>query len=203
MNKTNLDDVFAFGIKYNRSHPTFSRLPNPNNTVIGETVQHGDSLYILAAAPESDYVMCSFRVFLSPNCSTRYNASQQGGALYSHCEDKYDQFRYDYDNPNAPTGFLNQDWVNVADSWAHAISLGDGVADFNASNARLLTQLIPTRYTLDPLLPSIAEALAVLAGCTLLISSLDSPFVHYWNHTTPNLTIPEPQSFKALIQSKQ
>lgn len=203
MNKTNLDDVFAFGLKYNRPHPTFSNLPKPYNTVLGETVEYGDSLYILAAAPESGYVMCSLRAFLSPKCSTGYNASQKGGALYSHCNDPSDQFRYDKNHGDAPTGFLNRDWVNLADSWAHAIALGDGVADFNASNARLLTQLIPKNYTLDPSIPSIAKALAVLAGCTLLIGSLDSPFVHYWDYETPNLTIPQPQSFKAKLQSNQ
>ena len=55
----------------------------------------------------------------------------------------------------------------------------------NASNARLLTQLIlakPTDGTpqLDPTLPSMAEALAVMAGCTLISSSEDTPFVEFW-----------------------
>lgn len=204
MNRTSLEDVFAFGSKYNRPHPPiFPRLPKPYNTVLNVTAQYGDTLYILAAAPESGYVMCSLRAFLSPNCSTGYNASQQGGALYSRCEETSDPFRYGRYHKDAPTGLFNADWVSVAYSWAHAIALGDGINDFNATNARLLTQLIPTSYTLDPSLPSIAEALAVLAGCTLLISSLDSPFVHYWDPATPNPTIPQPQSFKALLQSKQ
>ena len=46
----------------------------------------------------------------------------------------------------------------------------------DAANARLLTQLIPKSDELDPALPSIAEALAVLSGCTLLNSGIDSPF---------------------------
>ena len=203
VNRTSLEDVFAFGSKYNRPHPPiFPRIPQPYNTVLNKTAEYGDSLYILAAS-KTDYVMCSLRAFQSPNCSTGYNASQQGGSLYSRCENMSDPFRYGENHKDAPTANYNADWVNVADSWAKAIALGDGINDFNATNARLLTQLVPTDFTLDPSLPSIAEALAVLAGCTLLISSLDSPFVHFWNYTTPNLTIPEPQPFKALLQSKQ
>jgi hypothetical protein len=63
------------------------------------------------------------------------------------------------------------------------------VMDANASTSRLLTQLIlkPTdpspasfKVDLSPALPSIGEALAVLAGCTMLLSMLDTPFVTFW-----------------------
>jgi hypothetical protein len=63
------------------------------------------------------------------------------------------------------------------------------VMDANASTSRLLTQLIlkPTdpspeslKVDLSPALPSIGEALAVLSGCTLLLSMLDTPFVMFW-----------------------
>jgi hypothetical protein len=61
--------------------------------------------------------------------------------------------------------------------------------DANASTSRLLTQLIlkpsdpsPESFKVDlsPALPSIGEALAVLSGCTLLLSMLDTPFVMFW-----------------------
>ena len=68
------------------------------------------------------------------------------------------------------------DWVTIANLWATATSLSTGINDANASNARLLTQLIPTTDNLDPQQPSLAEALAVLSGYTLLVSALETPF---------------------------
>lgn len=53
----------------------------------------------------------------------------------------------------------------------------------NGSNSLALNQLVPkqpaagTSPSLDPMLPSIAEALAVMAGCTLFMSARDAPFV--------------------------
>jgi len=51
----------------------------------------------------------------------------------------------------------------------------------------VLNQLVPkkavlgeTGPSLDPSLPSIAEALAVMAGCTLLQSTKDAPFVQFF-----------------------
>ena len=36
------------------------------------------------------------------------------------------------------------------------------------------------RETLRDLLPSVAEALAVMGGCTLLMATQDAPFVGFW-----------------------
>ena len=80
--------------------------------------------------------------------------------------------------------------------------MNTGITDGDASNARLLTQLAPTTSTLDKTLPSIAEALAVLAGCTLLIGSVDTPFVHFWNYSATHdiLSQPQIQSFNGSLQ---
>jgi hypothetical protein len=80
--------------------------------------------------------------------------------------------------------------------------------DGNSSNSRILTQLVPktavlageTPASLDPSLPSIAEALAVMAGYTLLMSTRDAPFAQFFvrnptpirKNTKPNqLTLAE------------
>lgn len=67
------------------------------------------------------------------------------------------------------------------------LSLNAGIFDGNASNARLLTQFPlfdqnaqPGMPQLDPSLPSPAEALAVMAGDTLLLSITDAPFVEFY-----------------------
>lgn len=60
------------------------------------------------------------------------------------------------------------------------LALNDGTVDGNGSNARVLTQLVPKTPALDPALPSIAEAIAVMAGSTLLQSTKDAPFVEFF-----------------------
>lgn len=61
--------------------------------------------------------------------------------------------------------------------------MNSAAVETNGSNSRALNQLVPkqpaegTSPSLDPMLPSIAEALAVMAGCTLLMSARDAPFV--------------------------
>jgi len=67
------------------------------------------------------------------------------------------------------------------------IALNNGIVDGNGSNSRVLNQLVPKKAvlgeagpSLDPSLPSIAEALAVMAGCTLLQSTKDAPFVEFF-----------------------
>jgi hypothetical protein len=60
------------------------------------------------------------------------------------------------------------------------LALNDGTVDGNGSNSRVLTQLVPKTPALDPALPSIAEAIAVMAGSTLLQATKDAPFVEFF-----------------------
>lgn len=68
------------------------------------------------------------------------------------------------------------------------LALNDGTVDGNGSNARVLTQLVPKTPALDPSLPSIAEAIAVMAGSTLLQSTKDAPFVEFFVSDLSDLT---------------
>ena len=52
--------------------------------------------------------------------------------------------------------------------------------DGNGSTSRVLNQLASTRAELNPLLPSMAEALAVMAGSVLVTSVENAPFVPYF-----------------------
>lgn len=74
------------------------------------------------------------------------------------------------------------------------LALNDGTVDGNGSNARVLTQLVPKTPALDPALPSIAEAIAVMAGSTLLQATKDAPFVEFFVSGFLNIT----QAFIAL-----
>lgn len=203
LNSTAVDSIFGFGQNYGRRPPVFQVLPSPYNTVLNHTGEGPDSIYILASTANASYMMCSLRASLSVDCSTRYQASWTGGRLESHCEDPADGTAYNRSRPNAPNRIVQPDWSRVAAEWALALALNDGIDNANASSARLLTELIPTRPSLDPLMPSIAEALAALAGSTLLLSALDAPFVHYWEYPTPVLAEPVSRGFNATVKTWQ
>ena len=194
-----------WGEKYDRRPPVFPKFPIAYNTILNSTGyfadNNTDTIYILAASPTLDYMLCSMTGSLSPNCSTDYHASGSGGSLISHCDDPNDPFAYAKSSPDATSGVINKNWYDVAEGWASAISLNAGASDDDASIDRILTQLIPTTWSLNASLPSIAEALAVLAGCTLLISGIDAPFIHYWNYTEAQpLNPPQYQGFRASLQ---
>lgn len=75
--------------------------------------------------------------------------------------------------------------------------------DGDSANARTLTQLIITTDELSTGFPSLAEAIAVQAGDTLIQSIKDSPFAgRAWNYTFPTIT-PQPQWFNATVRSQQ
>ena len=201
---TTVDDLFGFD-NLTQIHPIFPNLPKPYNTVLNFTSGWGpNAMYVLATSATTTYTMCSLRVSLSPNCSTEYHATMSGGTLQSRCDDPANNLAYGHSEPNAPVGKWLPDWVNVGSEWASSISLGDGIFDGDSSNARLLTQLIPSSPALDPSLPSISEALAVLAGNSLLLSGLNSPFIHYWNYSTTVNTLADPQyqAFNATLRTQ-
>lgn len=169
-------------------------------------------MYVLGLAPLASpgknlthpFELCSLRSFLSPNCSTRYQSSLSGGKLQAVCEQPNDAMAYNRRKSDAPFGFVQNDWLSIGGEWANALSLKAGISDGNASSARLFTYLIPTAeepYTLDPKAPSSAEMLAVLAGSTLLLSAVDTPYVHYWDAPNPLLDQPRIEGFNATIKS--
>lgn len=200
-----LDDIFGFSDV--RPPPVFAKLPLAFNTILNFSIPGlWDSLYLLATSGEikSSHMLCSIRGSLTPNCSTYYHASMGGGNLTTNCEDLTDAFSYHKSDRTAPNGGLSKDWVNVAVSWILAVNLNDGINNGKSSNARLLTQLMPTSFSLDRTTPSISEALAVMAGCTLILSGLGSPFVHFWNYTGANNIVTEPQTqyFNATLRTQ-
>lgn len=174
LRRTAVDKLFGFDD--DETHPIFSKIPQPYNTVLNISTFYGhNSIYLLATSKNDTYTMCSMRVAQSPGCYTEYNASASGRSLTSHCGDS--SLTYNKSKPNAPIGFWEKNWKDVASEWGLGLSLNSGINGASAIS-RLLTQLIPAANTLDPKLPSISEALAVLAGCTLVLSTQGSPFIH-------------------------
>lgn len=200
-NATAVDDLFGFGPEAGEARqpaPIFPKLPQDYNTLVNGTGSPwpANAIYILAASPPqqkyetSPYVLCALRAMLYPGCTTKYSAARAGGNLTVHCDgDIENDMPYQDSHPDAPTGLWDPNWRDVASEWANSLALGAGISDGNASNSRLLTQMIPVydneshSASLNPSLPSIGEALAVLSGGNLLLSSLWAPFDHYDNHS--------------------
>ena len=82
--------------------------------------------------------------------------------------------------------------------------LNGGVSNENASFARVLSQLALTEARLPTLLPSLAEALAIYASSTLVLSSIDTPFRHYWAYGKTLLGEPGAvESFPSSVMTQQ
>lgn len=221
-NKTVVDDIFGWTKRDSEAFtdypPVFAKYPNAFNTIMNHTSYYWgrDSIYLLGGGGAMDdginlngtYVLCKIRVYMTPECSTRYNVTGSGGTMEALCEDKNDGMAYIKSMTNATQGQSVLNWRYVGFDWANSMSLNTGIMDGNASNSRLLTQLIlhenaKGEIDLNPALPSPAEALAVMSGCTLLMSWIDAPFVMFWNYTRPNLDEYQTQFFNASVKAQQ
>lgn len=204
-NKTKVDSIFGWNDKERVNYPpVFAKYPQPFNTIMNHTSYPWgrDSIYLLGQGGPADdgtnatgvYVLCKIHVSLTPECTTRYNVTGSGGTLEALCEDRADDMAYIKSQPDAEyvKGIAN--WRDIGFDWSNSLSLNTGIVDANASNSRLLTQLIlnpsnpdsdEIQVDLNPALPSVGEALAVMSGCTLLQSTLDAPFVTFWVSCEP------------------
>lgn len=224
----NLSEIFRWGSKWgaNRYPPIFPKLPIDYNTLINETngmitTWGPTSIYLLGKGGPTNqqgsimtgeegatnYALCSISAGQTPLCTTHYNASSSGGSMEAIC-DTDDPLQYNQSEPLAQMGndTLSPDWINVAQEWARSLSLSSGLFNGNASNARLLSQFILTagdEGSLSTANPSAAEALAVLAGCTLIQSATDAPFTMFWNHTHATIEDGEHQTFNASVRVQQ
>lgn len=216
-NRTAVDEIFQFGPE-GQAPPIFGKYPHAFNTILNTTGHWPvNAIYLLGATPPSidnntqtpPYVMCVLRGKQTGRCSTKYSADSSGAALSTSCEDPLNGLQYNRGQRDFIEGNWDSDWKNLAAEWANALSLNSGISDGAASNARLLMQMMPRydeaerTFALDPTLPSIAEALAVMAGSTLTLSSQDAPFVPFWNYSAESgnpLKEPAYQIFNASIQ---
>lgn len=195
-------------------HPWFGKLPIIFNSVGNTTSPFGlRHIYFLAKPPPEtktmDYILCGIRVFQYSDCSTSLFVARAGSDLSVYCDkDKQNQQPYlktgNTTNP-IPLAVEEKTWTYFGAEWIRSLALTHGISDGNASSARLLTQMIPpwsntTRATLPVDTPTVAEALCVLSGHTLLLSSDSAPFHHFWNYTNARrLQVPTLQSFQGLI----
>ncbi|THX96146.1 hypothetical protein D6D03_08907 [Aureobasidium pullulans] len=211
LNKTVVDDIFEWGEKYQTSPPVFPKVPVAYNTLMNHTGVYGrKAVYLLGRDATNNFALCSIKVFSTPFCSTEYNASLVGASLEAKCDDSHEvdltkNMRYIDSLSNATSGSdtINKDWPYIGTELFNSLSLNAGINDGQASNARLLGELILTKETLQPDRPSIAEALAVLASSTLLMSWQDAPFTQFWNYTATTLSPGQYQRFNATLRAQE
>jgi len=202
-NKTVVDDIFGWDVNDTTTlnwPPVFGRYPAPFNTVLNHTsnIWGRPAIYLLGQGGPDDvgvdgtgiYSLCKIHVSVRAGCSTRHDVSGSGGTMEAICDDPQDKMAFVETETEPSTnsqGIAN--WRDIGTDWANSLSLGTGLMDADASTSRLLTQLIlkpsnpdPTDLQVDlsKAIPSLAEALAVLSSCTLLLSMVDAPFVTFW-----------------------
>lgn len=205
INRTVVDDLFEWGIDSRRNRPAFPKLPIEYNSLLNISVPASDSIYLLVKAEDKltpDYTMCQIRSYLNVNCSTRYNVSGiTGGHLQSHCDDPNDKMSY---NNSVIPAYMNYatDWRDVASEWGLSLSLNTGISNANSSTSRLLAQFITVTDKLQPLLPSLAEHLAVMAGNTLIMSTKDASYYHFWNYSA-NIIDGHYEQFNATLATEE
>ncbi|KAI0528214.1 hypothetical protein F5B22DRAFT_641186 [Xylaria bambusicola] len=211
LNRTDVDDIFKWGEKYQRRPPIFPLYPIENNMV---TVLPNDTnrtaLYILAKSI-NNYSVCQLSSWMTSKCSSTFNLSgTSGGHMKAHCEDPNDKNARDRTIPDgaALTSSPSPDWVNIAYEWQLAINLNGGTQKNNASNALILTSFALDKPELNPRLPSMAEALAVLVSNTMATGSIDSTFGPVWTHKADEgvnniLFNPVYENFSAGVQTQQ
>ncbi|CCT69324.1 uncharacterized protein FFUJ_07978 [Fusarium fujikuroi IMI 58289] len=212
LNRTDVDDIFRWGPKYERRPPVFQMYPFDFNLLTNATVYAADAIYTLGKSPESkNYTVCQLRSWVSPNCSTEFNISGIAGAsMKAHCEDDADENAYRRSFPSdqgwsAPS----LDWKWLADQWRLSMDLNGGSVNNNASNARILTQLALHEPKMPASYPSLAEALAVYSSSLIMISAIDTSFRHYWDQDPkayPENLIPAPgfpQPFNASLITQE
>ncbi|KAM3473483.1 hypothetical protein MY5147_004756 [Beauveria neobassiana] len=213
LNRTEVDDIFRWGAKYNRRPPVFKLFPFDYNTVVNSReplgIQPTDAIYILGKRPKfQNYTLCELRSWLSPNCSTHFNISGiSGSKMVAHCEDPNDIDSYRRSFPKDQGWALPAtDWKHLAEQWRTASDLNGGERNSDPANSRILTQLALVEPKLPVHLPSMAEALAVFASSTLVLGSVGTPFRHYWDYNKPGNIVGEPgaiHQFNASVITQQ
>ncbi|KAJ6255996.1 hypothetical protein Dda_9290 [Drechslerella dactyloides] len=195
--------------------PRFPVRPPRYNTVLS-SLGNGASVFMLTHTPADQYVICGMRSFMTPNCSTEFQAFENSGNATANCdlnnplEFNEDLFRRNISTVKHPIPGVDRDldvrdslaadFRTIADTVLRSIALNNGVNGGNASIARFLSQLaLETRQTqLNPARPSLAEALAVALGNAMITSSVETAYTTYWPYA-PTVPLPVTEHFNAQV----
>jgi hypothetical protein len=119
-----------------------------------------------------DYFMCSLKMGVTEQCSTRYNASASGRTLEALCGPEY---RYTGVNSTGIDHAL-LDGGSIPSGILRAMTFNEGIIDSDFSWPYMLSQFQLSAPHLDTRLPSPAEGLLSIATCGALDLVKDMPF---------------------------
>lgn len=197
----NLNKLGHNGIGYEA--PRFEKDPIEYNSVLWQTFAYSDgAMYVLIRANGTEpkaYSMCSVRSYLTTECSTRYVSASGGGNVTVDC------------SPNNPLAasrllstpkieYMNQ-FKDIATELGYALNLNTGATNSNNSLSRVLGffALASNTSELSSSLPSLAEALAVLYGNTLVASSTGAQLLPM----ASTAKLPFWQSFRVHVKTQE
>ncbi|KAF2744436.1 hypothetical protein M011DRAFT_460974 [Sporormia fimetaria CBS 119925] len=233
-NRTVLDRLFGWtdgpitsdgsdveSIRYiNEIRPFFPKYPIRGNTILNHYGPPGqNSVYLLGKdlnSTSDTYLICALKAGLTTECSTRYNVSTGGQTLEALCGPDYRWKSWDgpdKGHPYSGSFIPTPNWPDIAHQFIDAMSLNDGMSDKNVSLARTLMQLGARKGRLNPILPSLAEALLSISVCSAIELIGDFPFQPFWNYSAKvgdswdqmhgRLEQPVSQSFNASLRVTQ
>ena len=201
-NETVVDEIFDWNkkdTKYMLDYPpVFPKFPIPFNTVLNKTgVTPGRSaIYIMGQGADNTswyrgpelagiFPVCRIQVGISSECSTRYSVSTTGSRVEALCDDSAKDMAYIEVQANASRYRGVSNWGDIGTYWSYSLGLETGIFNGSSSISRLLMSwlLAPSdvdNVYLNPLLPSLAEALAILASDTVVLSWQGVSFKDYW-----------------------
>ncbi|KAJ4305476.1 hypothetical protein N0V90_001007 [Kalmusia sp. IMI 367209] len=110
---------------------------------------------------------------------------------------------YNQVNPGATEVSALSDWIYVGFDTSNSLSLNTGIVDGSNSFPRLLTELYLRNASLNPILPSPAEALLSMMVCSTLDLVGNVSFGLHWNYIGPYLEKPITENFKASVKIAQ
>ena len=197
-NTTALDSIFGF--QDDSPPPVFRLLPPETNSVLNGNWHAMNALYLLLAFGKPNqttyYNLCSLSLSFLGGCSSELFISASSTSLTSDC-DPHDM-SYDLplqlDQHDTPAH-----WANFSFNWAQAAGLDSGEIAPTSAGPGILADLALQESTHESTQPLLVEALAVLAGNTLLDSMVDAPFNGSWPYKQPSLPAPVLQPFRARV----
>ena len=199
-NSTVLDPIFGF--RNDAPPPVFWRLPDLRNSNLNGNWNAMNAVYLLLAFEADRFSLCSLSMSFRGGCSSELTVSASSSTLSTNCAQhdmSYNQLLPQFPQDAKPQNATLSNWVHFAYRWAEAVALDSGNSTTNAAAPAMLAEFAPLGPIFNPTRPLLVEALAVLAGNTLLDSMVGAPFDGAWPYQNASIPTPVLQSFEARV----
>ncbi|KAJ8114529.1 hypothetical protein OPT61_g3606 [Boeremia exigua] len=224
-NTTALDELFGWnrGGEEARigNQPVFSSYPEPFGMTMNHTIDDWgiSGVYLLGrgsstigvADGNQGHSLCRISVDVSVHCSTLFRVTTFSNSLEARCEEQAEGMAYSDTHGDAVVVHNATNQRSLVTDWFDAMALVSRLGGSDNPHSRKLMMLQLKAQDSDtgeldvglsPSLPSLAEALAVTAGYSLLSTFQNRPFVPYWNFTQASYHW-QTQQFSAILKAPE